>query len=101
MVEKYGLNEVLEEKEPLWKLFVKQFIGPMQIMIECAAILCLTIPNWPDFTIIMILLMTNGTLGFFEEKSAQASVDALKQGLEKMVSTKRNGTFDAIPAREL
>ena len=83
LVKKYGLNEVPEEKEPLWKMFLKQFTGPMQIMIECAALLCFLIHNWPDFTIIMVLLFTNGTLGFFEEKSAQASVDALKAGLEK------------------
>ena len=35
---RYGLNEVPEEKEPLWKMFLKQFTGPMQIMIECAAL---------------------------------------------------------------
>jgi len=97
MVEKYGLNEVPEEKEPLWLMFVKQFTGPMQIMIECAALLCLSIQNWPDFIIIMVLLMTNGILGFFEEKSAQASVDALKAGLEKKMPVKRNGKFVSIP----
>ncbi|CAJ1330200.1 unnamed protein product [Effrenium voratum] len=97
MVKKYGLNEVPEEKEPLWKMFLKQFTGPMQIMIEGAALLCFLIHNWPDFTIIMVLLITNGTLGFFEEKSAQASVDALKAGLEKKMPVKRNGKFDSIP----
>jgi len=101
LVEKYGLNEVPEVKEPLWKLFIKQFTGPMQIMIEAAALLCLTIQNWPDFTIIMVLLMTNGTLGFFEEKSAQASVDALKAGLEKKMPVKRNGKFDSLPVLQV
>jgi len=101
MVERYGLNEVPEEKEPLWKLFVKQFTGPMQIMIECAALLCLSIQNWPDFSIIMVLLMTNGILGFFEEKSAQASVDALKAGLEKKMPVKRDGKFDTLPVAQL
>lgn len=96
MQEKYGLNEVPEDKEPLWKLFIKQFTGPMQIMIECAALLCLSIQNWPDFIIIMVLLLTNGTLGFFEEKSAQASVDALKAGLEKKMPVKRDGKFDTL-----
>merc|ERR1719401_2339486 len=101
MQEKYGKNEVPEDKEPLWKLFIKQFIGPMQIMIECAALLCLSIQNWPDFIIITILLMTNGTLGFFEEMNAQASVDALKAGLEKKMPVKRNGKFDSIPVVEV
>lgn len=100
-VEKYGLNEVPEEKEPLWKLFIKQFTGPMQIMIEVAALLSMSIGNWADFTIIMILLLTNGTLGFFEEKNAQASVDALKAGLEKKIPVKRNGVFVSLPVLQL
>lgn len=99
--ERYGLNEVPEHKEPLWKMFLKQFTGPMQIMIEAAAVLCLTIQSWPDFIIIMILLMTNGTLGFFEEKNAQASVDALKAGLEKKMPVKRNGKFDSLPVVQI
>merc|ERR1719473_1760941 len=97
----YGLNEVPEHKEPLWKLFIKQFTGPMQIMIELAALLCLCIQNWPDFIIIMILLCTNGTLGFFEEMNAQASVDALKAGLERKMPVKRNGKFDSIPVIQI
>merc|ERR1719197_894174 len=97
----YGLNHIPEHKEPLWKLFIKQFTGPMQIMIEAAALLCLSIQNWPDFTIITILLMTNGTLGFFEEKNAQASVDALKAGLEKKMPCKRNGKFDSLPVLQV
>jgi H+-transporting ATPase len=101
MQARYGLNEIPEDKEPLWKMFIKQFTGPMQIMIECAALLCLSIQNWPDFIIIMILLMTNGTLGFFEEKNAQASVDALKAGLERKVPVKRNGKVDSIPVLQL
>merc|ERR1719265_3146526 len=100
-VETYGLNEVPEKKKSLCVMFIKQFTGPMQIMIECAAILCLLIQNWPDFIILMILLMTNGTLGFFEEMNAQASVDALKAGLERKMPVKRNGKFDSIPVLQV
>mmetsp|Transcript_2870 Transcript_2870/g.5041 ORF Transcript_2870/g.5041 Transcript_2870/m.5041 type:complete len:932 (+) Transcript_2870:113-2908(+) len=101
-VEKYGLNEVPEHKEPCWKMFITQFTGPMQIMIEVAAILAFSIePFSVDFIIITVLLLTNGTLGFFEERSAQASVDALKAGLEKQMPVKRNGKFDSIPVRNV
>lgn len=101
MEEKYGLNLIPEHKTPLWKLFLKQFTGPMQIMIEAAALLCLVNKSMADFSIILILLMTNGTLGFFEEKNAAASVDALKAGLEKQMPVKRNGKFASIPVVQL
>jgi magnesium-transporting ATPase (P-type) len=31
---KYGKNEIPEEVVPLWKIYVKQFIGAMPFMIE-------------------------------------------------------------------
>jgi len=101
MTKLYGLNEVPEKKEPLWKMFLRQFVGPMQIMIEVAALLCLSIQNWPDFVIIIILLMTNGIIGFVEEKSAQTSLDALKAGLQKKMPVKRDGTFEVIPVQQV
>lgn len=91
-LEKYGKNEIPEVKESLCAMYFKQFVGPMQFMIEIAAVLSLLNKSYADFAIIMALLFTNGTLGFFEEKAAQASVDALKNNLEAKVQVVRDGT---------
>mmetsp|Transcript_31662 Transcript_31662/g.73946 ORF Transcript_31662/g.73946 Transcript_31662/m.73946 type:complete len:935 (+) Transcript_31662:80-2884(+) len=99
--EQYGGNFVPEHKEPLWKMFLVQFMGPMPMMIEVAAVMCFLIRSWPDFFIIVSLLLTNATLGFFEEKNAQASVDALKQGLEKKVPVKRDGRNITLNVKEI
>mmetsp|Transcript_45381 Transcript_45381/g.82921 ORF Transcript_45381/g.82921 Transcript_45381/m.82921 type:complete len:933 (-) Transcript_45381:84-2882(-) len=99
--EQYGGNFVPEHKEPLWKMFLMQFAGPMPMMIEVAAVMCFLIKSWPDFFIIVSLLMTNATLGFFEEKNAQASVDALKQGLEKKVPVKRDGRNITLNVKDI
>jgi len=99
-LELYGRNEVPEDKEPLWKMFAKQFMGTMPMMIELAAVLSVAIGNWADFGIIFALLMTNATLGFVEEKNAQASVDALKDGLKRKLPVKRDGKFVTIDIAE-
>ena len=35
-MEKWGKNEIPEEKEPLWKMFVMQFVGTMPAMVRHA-----------------------------------------------------------------
>ena len=54
-----------------------------------------------DFWIILMLLMTNATLGFIEEMNAQASIAALKDGLVRKLPIKRDGTFVPMDIAEL
>jgi len=98
---KYGKNEIPEVKESLLWMYIKQFLGPMPFMIEIAAVLSAVIHSWPDFIIICALLFTNGTLGFIEEKNAQASVDALKDGLLRQLPVRRDGKDVMKPVEEL
>jgi H+-transporting ATPase len=93
---KWGKNEIPEEKEPLWKMFVMQFVGTMPAMIEIAGLLALSLGSYLDFWIIFALLMTNATLGFVEEMNAQASISALKDGLVRKLPVKRDGAFNPI-----
>merc|ERR1740138_472849 len=91
--EKWGKNEIPEEKEPLWRMFAMQFVGTMPAMIELAGLLSAVLGSWVDFWIIFALLMTNATLGFVEEVNAQASIAALKDGMVRKLPVKRDGQF--------
>jgi len=96
MEEKWGLNEIPEEKEPLWRMFAMQFVGAMPAMIEVAGLLALSLGSYLDFWIIFALLMTNATLGFVEEMNAQASISALKDGMIRKLPVKRDGVFTPL-----
>ena len=98
---KWGRNEIPEEKEPLWRMFVMQFVGTMPAMIEIAMGLSALLGSWLDFWIIFALLMTNATLGFVEEVNAQASIAALKDGLVRKLPIKRDGQFNPMDIAEL
>ena len=37
MLQKWGKNEIPEEKEPLWKMFAMQFVGTMPAMVRHAS----------------------------------------------------------------
>lgn len=97
----YGYNE-LEEKEenPLLK-FLSYFWGPIPWMIEIAAILSALVRHWPDFGIILTLLVVNALVGFWEEHKAGNTIAALKEKLALKARVKRDGEWTSIPAREL
>jgi len=101
LMKKWGRNEIPEEKEPLWKLFLSQFIGTMPAMIEAAGLLSAILGSWIDFWIIFALLMTNAILGFVEEVNAQASISALKDGMIRKLPVKRDGKFTPLDVAEI
>ena len=55
----YGPNELVEKKtNPILK-FLSYFWGPIPWMIEIAVILSGVVRHWPDFFIILLLLVAN------------------------------------------
>jgi H+-transporting ATPase len=66
----YGPNELLEKKTNLLLKFLSYFWGPIPWMIEIAVILSGVVRHWPDFFIILVLLVTNAVVAFWEERQA-------------------------------
>jgi H+-transporting ATPase len=97
----YGPNEIEEKKtNPLLK-FLTYFWGPIPWMIEVAVILSGVVRHWPDFFIILLLLLANAVVGFWEEHTAGNAIEALKANLAIKTRVKRDGTWTNPPAREL
>jgi H+-transporting ATPase len=97
----YGPNEIAEHKtNPLLK-FLSYFWGPIPWMIEVAVVLSGVVGHWPDFFIILLLLLANATVGFFEEHQAGNAIEALKAKLAINARVKRDGQWLTPPAREL
>jgi H+-transporting ATPase len=98
---KYGYNEIPEKKvNPLLQALT-YFWGPIPWMIEAAAILSALVRHWPDFIIIMVLLVANAGVGFWEEYQAGNAIAALKQQLALKARVRRDGAWTGVPAREL
>jgi len=97
---KYGPNEIAEHTtNPLLK-FLSYFWGPIPWMIEVAVILSGAVGHWPDFFIILLLLVANAVVGFSEERQAGDAIDALKAKLAITARVKRDGVWVTPPARE-
>jgi len=97
----YGYNELTEERaHPLLRLLT-YFNAPIPWMIEAAAVLSALVRHWPDFFIILVLLIANAVVGFWEEFQAGNAIAALKAKLALRARVKRDGRWIAVPAREL
>ncbi len=97
----YGANTFEKEKDnPLLK-FLGYFWGPIPWMIEIAAILSFAVRHWADFIIIMVLLLFNAVIGFWEEHQAANALEALKEQLALKARVRREGKWQNLPAREL
>ncbi len=97
----YGLNEIEEKKiNPILK-FLSYFWGPIPWMIEIAVVLSAIVHHWPDFFIILLLLVANAVVGFWEEYEAGNAIAALKAKLALEARVKRDGKWTTVAAREL
>jgi len=98
---RYGPNEIEEKKTNALLKFLTYFWGPIPWMIEAAVILSAVAQHWPDFGIILVLLLANGVVGFWEEREAGNAIEALKAKLASKCRVKRDGQWVTPPAREL
>ncbi|MDY6795157.1 MAG: plasma-membrane proton-efflux P-type ATPase [Actinomycetota bacterium] len=100
-LEKFGPNQLAEKKtNPLLKL-LSYFWGPIAWMIEAALILSAVIGRWEDFGIIMVLLMLNAGVGFWQEHKADTAIEMLKKKLAPEARVRRDGKWETVPGREL
>ncbi|HDK37500.1 MAG TPA: metal-transporting ATPase, partial [Thiolapillus brandeum] len=99
--QQFGFNR-LETKEESWLVRLgKRFWGPIPWMIEVAAILSASVQRWEDFTIIMVMLMVNAFVDFYQESKALNAIEVLKQKLALQSLVKRDGKWQQLPADEL
>ena len=97
----YGPNEIEEKKTNELLKFLSYFWGPIPWMIEAAVILSAVARHWPDFGIILVLLLANAVVGFWEEHQAGNAIAALKATLAIKARVKRDGKWVTPAAREL
>ncbi|MHA3098851.1 plasma-membrane proton-efflux P-type ATPase [Acinetobacter brisouii] len=97
----YGPNQLTEKETNLFLKFLSYFWGPIPWMIEAAAILSALARHWSDLIIILVLLLANAVVGFWEEHAAGNAIEALKARLAIQARGLRDGKWTTLQAREL
>ncbi len=99
--EKYGYNEIKEKKESWAHRLFRRFWGPIPWMIEIAALLSAIAKRWEDFIVIMIMLLVNAFVDFYQESKALSAIAVLKKKLAAKATVLRDAKWQDIDAREL
>jgi len=97
----FGYNQMKEEKENLIVKFLMFFVGPIQFVMELAAILAAGLQDWVDFGVICALLLLNACVGFIQEYQAGSIVEELKKTLALKATVLRDGALVEIEAPEI
>jgi H+-transporting ATPase len=98
---KDGPNAIVAAEEPLWHKAVGYFWGPIPWMIEAAALISFLRHDWPDFFVVMGLLIYNAAVGFWQDAKAANALAALRKGLALKAQVLRDGKWLSIDATEL
>ncbi|TDZ25588.1 Plasma membrane ATPase [Colletotrichum sidae] len=98
---KWGRNEMAEAKENLILKFFMFFVGPIQFVMEAAAVLAAGLEDWIDFGVICGLLLLNAVVGFVQEFQAGSIVAELKKTLALKAVVLRDGTLKEVEAPEV
>ncbi|OQA34417.1 MAG: Calcium-transporting ATPase 1 [Betaproteobacteria bacterium ADurb.Bin341] len=99
---KYGRNR-LTEKPPLpaWRRFVDQFKSALIGVLVLAAVVASFVGDFKDSIVILVVVVFNAVLGFYQEARAEKSLAALKNMLAQKARVRRDGIKVELAADEL
>lgn len=97
-----GYNELEEgEKQSALLLFFSQFKDFMVLVLLGAVLISGILGEYIDAVAIIAIVIINGFLGFFQERKAEKSLQALQELSAPQVTVLRNGEWIKLPSKEL
>ncbi|MFX3624597.1 MAG: calcium-translocating P-type ATPase, SERCA-type [Ectobacillus sp.] len=98
----FGPNELQEAKRPsALAVFLSQFKDFMVFVLLGATVISALLGEVVDAVAIVAIIVINGILGFFQERKAEKSLEALKELTAPQVTALRNGKWTKIPSKGL
>ena len=95
----YGENRLVEAKpRPLWLKFLDQFKNFLVIVLLFAAVLAWAVGDLKDAVVILLVVVFNAALGFYQEHRAEQTLAALKNMLAASARVRRAGQIVELDA---
>jgi len=97
-----GLNELEEgKKKSIAVMLLSQFKDVMILILLAAAIIAGLVGDLTDTIVILVIVLLNAFLGFFQEYRAEKAMQALKQMSITQAKVMRDGIINWLSATEL
>jgi Ca2+-transporting ATPase len=102
LLQRHGPNLIAEpERISKIKLFLHQFASPLIYILMLAAIITIYLQEYKDSSVIIVVVLFNAFIGFFQEFKAEKSVLALKEMAAPKARVLRQGHEREIPSELL
>ena len=99
---RFGENRLIEAApRPVWLKFFDQFKNFLVIVLLFAAALAWAIGDLKDAVVILIVVLFNASLGFYQERRAEQTLAALKGMLAARARVRRDARMEEIDAVQL
>ena len=101
-LESHGENRLLEARpRPAWLKFLDQFRNLLVIVLLFAALLAWAVGDLKDAVVILLVVVFNAALGFYQEHRAEQTLAALKNMLAARARVRRGGQLSEVDAARL
>jgi len=98
-LERYGQNRLAESRpRPVWLKFLDQFKSYLVIVLLFAAVLAWAIGDLKDAVVILVVVVLNAALGFYQEHRAERTLSALKEMLAAQARVRRDRRVQEVDA---
>lgn len=98
----FGFNVLQGEKQTSrWVIFLKQFQDFMVLVLLGATLIAGLLGEFVDAIAIMVIVLANGLIGFFQEQKAEKSLDKLKELSAPLAHVLRDGQWEKINSKEV
>lgn len=98
----YGSNELpMAKPARWWQLLLRQFFSPLIYILVLSAMFTTWLGEWIDTTVIVISVIVNVVIGFFQEYRASNILEALKKIVRIEALVLRGGQPTVVDAAEL
>ena len=101
-LDRHGENRLAEARpRPAWLKFADQFRNFLVIVLLFAAALAWTVGDLKDAIVILVVVLLNASLGFYQEHRAERTLAALKEMLATNARVRRDGRQGEVDATRL
>ncbi|MDX2133991.1 MAG: cation-translocating P-type ATPase [Saprospiraceae bacterium] len=101
-LEVHGPNALPERKGPsVFRLLLRQFTDFMILILLGAAVVSMALQEWKDAIVILLIIVVNGIIGFYQEYNAEKALASLKKLAALYATVLRDGQHLLLDAEKL
>jgi len=98
---KFGANELPKKRANAFELFLRQFTGPLVLILLAASVVSAFLGELTDAVIIIAIVAFSGIIGFVNEFRSEKTIEQLEKRISHKALVLRDGEKKEIDARHL